>query len=115
MADTDDTALAIVRALGLHAPTGLPGPVTSEITFSCRVQRVLSCAMLEADRLGQHRIRPEHLLLALHEERDSAISGVLQQAGLDRDELVRSAVQQALSDDSPLQYRLRLKLEPGRE
>jgi ATP-dependent Clp protease ATP-binding subunit ClpA len=58
--------------------------------------------MLEADRLGQHRIRPEHLLLALHEERDSAISGVLQQAGLDRDELVRSAVQQAHSDDSPL-------------
>jgi ATP-dependent Clp protease ATP-binding subunit ClpA len=105
----------VARTLGVSMPNELPGPGCPQIPFSGVVQRVLNSAMWQADRFGQHRIRPEHLLLALHDESDSATAGILRQAGVDREELVRSAALGALSDDSPLEYQSRLEVELRRE
>jgi ATP-dependent Clp protease ATP-binding subunit ClpA len=104
----------IVRRLGISLPTELPDAVSPEIPFSGVAGHVLKSAMVQADRLGHHRIRPEHLLLALDEEGHCATSGILRHAGLAAEELIRSAAQGALSDDSPLSYDARLELTSGR-
>jgi ATP-dependent Clp protease ATP-binding subunit ClpC len=101
----------VVRAVGLSMPSELPGPGSPEMPFSGVVQRVLNGAMALADRLGQHRIRPEHLLLALLDDSYSVASEILQQAAVEREELLRSAAEGALLDDGPLQYRSRLEIK----
>ena len=105
----------VARMLGLSVPNELTAPGSPELPFSPEVKRVLTSAMWEADRLGQHRIRPEHLLLALHDERRSVTSGILRQTGVDHEELIRSAALGALSDDSPVQFRSRPHVELRRE
>jgi ATP-dependent Clp protease ATP-binding subunit ClpA len=101
----------VVRAVGLSIPSELLGPGSPEIPFSGAVQSVLNSAMALADRFGQHRIRPEHLLLALLDDSHGVASKILQQAAVQREELLRSAAQGALSDDGPLQYRSRLEIK----
>ena len=71
--------------------------------------------MAEADRLDHHRIRPEHLLLALLEDPGGLAAGVLREVGLKRDVLVQSAAEDAALDDSPLGYKGRLELRQARE
>ena len=60
--------------------------------------------MLQADQLGHHRIRPEHLLLAVLEESLSSASSVLRGVGLEREMLIQEAAEDASRDDSPLRH-----------
>ena len=96
----------VVRTLGLPVPSELPGPGSPQIPFSDAVKRVLGGAAARADRLGQHRIRPEHLLLALHDDTQRVPARILSQAGVTRAELLRSAAEGARLDDSSLQNTL---------
>ena len=105
----------VAGTLGLSIPNESQGPWSREIPFSGVVKLVLNSAMVQADRYGHHRIQPEHLLLALHDESHSVTSTILQQAGVDREELIRSAAVAARSDDSPLSYSARLEVELRRE
>src|SRR5436190_16730320 len=75
---------SILRRLRLEAPTLPPGPNRPDIEFSQVVKRLLQGAMAVADRLGHHRIRPEHMLLALLEEPDCPAGEALRGAGCER-------------------------------
>jgi len=105
----------ILRRLGLIVPRQLPEQTSPEIPFSAVVQRLLNSAMMRADRLGHHRIRPEHLLLALLEDATCTPSSLLQEAGLEPEMLLQSAARDALADDSPLSYRAYLEVKISRE
>jgi len=72
----------------------------SEIPFSPQAKRLLQYTMSEADQLGHHRIRPEHLLLAVLAESVFPASAVLREAGLERQMLIESAAEDASRDDS---------------
>lgn len=92
----------VLQKLHLTVPEQLSAPAESDIPFSPGVKRLLSFAMLEADQLGHHRIRPEHLLLAVLAESVSQAPGVLHEAGVDRQMLIQSAAEDASLDDRPL-------------
>jgi len=101
------------RILGLTVPSELRDAKVQELPLSDEVQILLTRAMQQADRQNQHLIRPEHLLLALHDL--TAPSRILRRIGADRDELVRSAALAALTDDSPTHYRAELRVEVRRD
>jgi ATP-dependent Clp protease ATP-binding subunit ClpA len=89
----------------------LPGS-TREIPFSVAVQRLLNDAVDEADRLGQHQIRPQHLLLAVlrTNSRDAAS---LRDSGVTDEQLESDATAAAAIDDKPLRYNFTFRLEVG--
>lgn len=62
-------------------------PTLHEIIFSPAVTRALEGAVTAADGLGHRPIRPEHLLLALLADEQSAASQALRHAGVERGEL----------------------------
>jgi ATP-dependent Clp protease ATP-binding subunit ClpC len=99
----------VLGRLGLMVPTTPPRTVNPDMQFSALVQRVLSNAMSQADRLRHHRIHPEHLLLALLEAPDCPASAILHDVGFERDLLVESAAREALVDDGPLAYTAHLE------
>jgi ATP-dependent Clp protease ATP-binding subunit ClpA len=92
------------RGSRASVPSDPPGPASPEIRFSESVKRILNLAMAEADRLGHHRIRPEHLLLALLDEADEHPIAALRHVGVGRLELTESAARGARQDDSPLPH-----------
>jgi ATP-dependent Clp protease ATP-binding subunit ClpC len=75
---------------------------TREIPLSRDVQRLLNEATAEADRMGHHLIRPQHLLLALLKESGTPAAEALRRAGVQRAWLNASAVEAAAIDDQPL-------------
>ncbi|MGH9255977.1 MAG: Clp protease N-terminal domain-containing protein [Vicinamibacterales bacterium] len=99
----------VLQKLGLTVLSIPPGAVHPDIEFSPAAKRVLHEAMSQADRLGHHRIRPEHLLLAALEDPSCLTATILRDVGLERDVLVQSAAQDANVDDSPLGYKAHLE------
>lgn len=86
----------------------------SEIPFSEHVKILLNRAAMQADRLGHHRIRPEHILIALVEDTDRRTAAAVCAARLDRSALVEAAEREAAIDDTPLGSRVQLGiLKPG--
>jgi ATP-dependent Clp protease ATP-binding subunit ClpC len=53
--------------------------------FSERVRNILSNARVEADRLGQNAVTPEHILIALVKEPDGVARSVLENLDVDVD------------------------------
>jgi ATP-dependent Clp protease ATP-binding subunit ClpA len=94
----------VFRRIGLVGPVKLPRPTDSDIPFSAVVKHLLNDAMMRADRLGHHRIRPEHLLLALLDDQTCAASGLLHDVGLKAEMLIKSLARHSLEDDGPLPY-----------
>jgi ATP-dependent Clp protease ATP-binding subunit ClpA len=88
----------VVRSLGVMVPQELN--IVGDIPFSAAAQRVLRRTMTRADQLGHHRIRPEHLLLALIEE--PGLDEALRQAGIRREVVIEGATAAAFVDDSPI-------------
>lgn len=74
------------------------------IEFSPVVHRLLQSAMLEANRLGHHRIRPDHLLLALFDESDCPAGDLLRGAGVERPQLVDGANRAAKINDGAIEH-----------
>lgn len=87
----------VLQSFDVTVPAELNVP--GDIPFSAAVKRLLNTAVVRADRFGQHRIRPQHLLIALLEE--PGLDALFRQAGIGRDILIASATQDALVDDSP--------------
>jgi ATP-dependent Clp protease ATP-binding subunit ClpA len=83
-----------------------PPPGSPEVPFSVGVKRVLNSAMIVADELGHHRIRPEHLLLALLDDSDSRAAQALRHWNVERQTLIDSAAREVELDDSPQPYRV---------
>jgi hypothetical protein len=102
-------------ALGaLSDATALPPPSPEEIPFSAAVQRLLNDAMAEADRLGQHLIRPQHLLLAVLRSHSHA-AALVRQYGLDYQQLESDATVAAEIDDRPIAGTGRLEVGQRRD
>jgi hypothetical protein len=100
----------IFRRIGVVDPE-LPGPADSIIPFSRIVTGLLNDGIAQANRLGHHRKRPQHFLLALLDKRSCAASGLLHDAGVTRELLLESTARHVLEDDSPLPYRAYLRAE----
>jgi ATP-dependent Clp protease ATP-binding subunit ClpA len=96
--------MIVLQKLHLTVPDQLSASPESEIPFSPEAKRLLPLAMSQADRLGHHRIRPEHLLLAVLAESESSTSSVLREVGLERQALIQGAADDASRDDSPLRH-----------
>ncbi|MGK7923798.1 MAG: ATP-dependent Clp protease ATP-binding subunit [Spirulina sp.] len=64
-----------------------PGYVPPNLPFTPKAKKVFEQAFDEARQLGHTYIGTEHLLLALAKERDSVAIKVLQQLGIDREQL----------------------------
>jgi ATP-dependent Clp protease ATP-binding subunit ClpA len=109
------SAESILLGLRLEMPTHTSGVNSPHIQFSPAVQRLLQEAMAVADRLGHHRIRPEHLLLALLEGPACAAREALRGGGCETQTLSESATRAALADDGPLTYTAHLesRIVPG--
>jgi ATP-dependent Clp protease ATP-binding subunit ClpA len=101
----------VFRRLGLTAPVEEALAVDSDIPFSQAVKRLLQSAMSQADGLGHHQIRPQHLLLALMAEPDSPESAMLADLGIERDVIRASACREAMADDRPLAFKGHLELK----
>ena len=95
----------VLARVGLAVAGHVPEVDETEIPFSALVKWLLHRAMIEADALGHHRIRPEHLLLAVLEEPECSAFAIMREAGLDRELLVRTATEDAKVDDSPFPLR----------
>jgi ATP-dependent Clp protease ATP-binding subunit ClpC len=96
--------MTVLQKLHLTVPEQLSTSPESEIPFSPTVKRLLQYAMSQADQLGHHRIRPEHLLLAVLAESVLSASSVLREVGLEREMLIQAAAEDASRDDSPLRH-----------
>ena len=102
----------VLQKLHLTVPEQLSAE--SQIPFSPMVKRLLQYAMSQADELGHHRIRPEHLLLAVLAESVLSASSVLREVGLEREMLIQGAAEDASRDDSPLRHRGQLSVSVDR-
>jgi ATP-dependent Clp protease ATP-binding subunit ClpA len=69
----------------------------SEITLSPRTKKVLELAIMEAERMGQPQVGPEHFLLALVDEGQGIASGILESLGV-RLETLRAKVLELLKE-----------------
>jgi hypothetical protein len=98
----------------LSDATALPPLSPEEIPFSAAVQQLLNDATAEADRLGQHLIRPQHLLLALLRSHSHA-AALLRESGLEHRQLESDVAAAAAIDDKPLAYTARLEFSQRRE
>jgi|SoiMethySBSTD1v2_1073268.scaffolds.fasta_scaffold1142834_2 ATP-dependent Clp protease ATP-binding subunit ClpA len=104
----------VLQKLDLTVPEQNTASAELEIPFSPQAKRLLRDAMSEADQLGHHRIRPEHLLMAVLAESVFPASGVLREAGVEREMLIQSADEDASRDDGPLRYTSRLRVSVDR-
>jgi ATP-dependent Clp protease ATP-binding subunit ClpA len=78
----EPTASSFLQALGLPPDDRVAdSSVASEVRFDAATQKVLSEAALGAERLSSESIRPEHLLLALLQDSNSAAERLLQGFG----------------------------------
>ena len=91
---------SVLRELGFVLPSFRDAFTPGDINFSATLKPLLNTAVVRADQLGHHRIRPEHLLLAFAEH--PRFDRVLRDAGIRREELIASATTAATIDDSPL-------------
>jgi ATP-dependent Clp protease ATP-binding subunit ClpA len=101
---------SILHLLQLRPFSETVEPATQKIPFSPAVQRLLNDTVAEADRLRHHRIRPEHILIALLGHQGSVPAQALRQAGVEREALAESASRAAAVTDGPLPYRAYLRL-----
>lgn len=69
-----------------------------EVGLTPRAKKVLEFAIDEARRLGHHYVGTEHILLGLVREREGIAAGILEQLGLDLDQL-REEVMRVLSQN----------------
>ncbi|MBC7807961.1 MAG: hypothetical protein H7145_17670 [Akkermansiaceae bacterium] len=82
--------------------------------FTRRARRAVFFTQEEASRMGQNDVGPEHLLLGLMREQDTAASYVLRQIRIAPQE-IRAAVEKASTPDDPRAGRdAQLKLEAKR-
>lgn len=100
-------ALAAREAAPSDGEPQLRGP-QSQIPLGEHVQWLLNRAAMTADTLGHHRIRPEHVLIALTDDERGSTVVAVRAAGIDRSQLLRTAERQAAIDDSPLPYHVRV-------
>lgn len=106
---------AIVQRLQVTVATEPPEPDGPEIPFSSEVKRLLLATMEQADRLGHHRIRPEHMLLAFLDAPDCPSGDVLRDAGVVRETLMASIGRAVAVDDGPLSPRADLVIGGGEQ
>jgi ATP-dependent Clp protease ATP-binding subunit ClpC len=74
------------RTIEQRVGRGATFPTSVEVPFAQATQRVLNFATEEADRLLQHTVQPEHLLLGLLRENDPVAAACLIAYGMDRDD-----------------------------
>ncbi len=70
-----------------RVPRGSRFPTSVEVPFAGATKRVLNFAAEEADRLLQHHVEPEHLLLALLRENDPVAAASLIAYRMDLDDI----------------------------
>ncbi|MGG6265158.1 ATP-dependent Clp protease ATP-binding subunit [Leptolyngbya sp. AN03gr2] len=73
----------------------------TETPFTPRSRRVLEQSLQEAERLGQSRVEPEHLLLAIVQDEAGLATQILERLGVERVE-VRTEVLQAIAEAKPI-------------
>jgi len=100
----------VLETLGIQPPEDIQSGQALDVAFNDSVRRLLKCSVDIADRLGHHRIRPEHLLLAIFQEGSVAVVKSLQVAELSPVALADSAARAATLEDTPLQFTAHLKL-----
>ena len=72
-----------------RAPRGSRIPTSAEVPFSPDTKRILESAAAESEGLNHHHIGPEHLILGILRERDTAAGQVLFEKGLEVDTIRR--------------------------
>jgi ATP-dependent Clp protease ATP-binding subunit ClpA len=100
----------VLATLGIQRPEEIQSGQAPDVAFNDSVRRILKCSVDIADRLGHHRIRPEHLLLAIFEEGCVAVVKSLQVAELSPEALAGSAARAAALEDTPFPFSAHLKL-----
>jgi ATP-dependent Clp protease ATP-binding subunit ClpC len=65
-----------------HIERKIPLPESTEVPFTPSARQVLIAAMMEADRLQEQEIRPEHLLLGMLGVTDSIPAAILSKHGV---------------------------------
>ncbi len=85
----------VTEAVGTGAPGSFPAQ-----GFTPEARRCIRLAALEAIRLGRREISPEHLLLGLLRDEDSAALRLLRSTGADTDRLF-TRVLESLSRENP--------------
>jgi ATP-dependent Clp protease ATP-binding subunit ClpC len=93
--DPERARAEVVKTVGLgdHAAAG-------ELRFTAAAQEALEDALREAMRLGQHEIRPGHVLLGVLRQRDGVARRILVGAGATPSEL-RDAIVRRLEGAPP--------------
>lgn len=81
-------------------------PTSAEVPFAGATKRVLNFAAEEADRLLQHNVQPEHLLLALMRENDPVAAASLIDYGLGLDDAREYIVSRSPTRISPADTKL---------
>ena len=78
------------QALGRMPRVSGPGAPSGQVYVSPRVNEVLNAAEAEAQRMKDEYVSVEHLLLALADLRDGAVSEAFRAAGLTRERLLEA-------------------------
>ncbi|MDD3655365.1 MAG: ATP-dependent Clp protease ATP-binding subunit [Atribacterota bacterium] len=73
----------------------------SEITFTPRAKKVLELASQEASRLGQNYIGTEHILLGLIKEGSGVATRILNEMGLDLENIYSQVMKVLMESDHP--------------
>ncbi|MBC8136599.1 MAG: hypothetical protein H8F28_11985 [Fibrella sp.] len=79
--------------------------------FTGRARRAVFFTQEEASRLGKNDVGPEHLLLGLIRERDTAASYVLEQIRVTPPAILAAVEKASMPDDPRTGQDMRLKLE----
>ena len=74
----------VVLSLKASPLTGLAGGMRDKLNLTERTRRIIELAGFEADLLDETDVLPEHLLLAIFYEQDTAAAQILVNSGLNR-------------------------------
>ncbi|MBL6968421.1 MAG: type VI secretion system ATPase TssH, partial [Desulfobacteraceae bacterium] len=58
--------------------------------FTLKAQEVIQASQQLAERFGHQQIEPEHLIMAILEQRDGVVPPLLGKIGVDQNQLIRS-------------------------